>query len=361
VLARALVVLAVLASTFLGAGSVARADEGTTEVCRFTDQRFDEISGMTYSQVHENVIYLHNDSSGGPVIYAVDSTTCRTLATLTIAGIDARDLEAIGSGRDAKGRPILWLADIGDNRDSWPDVRLHRIREPRTLRDQTLTPRTYRFTYADRPHNAEALLADPGSTRVWVVTKQSARGRLYRLPTRLSTTRINIARPVRDEGAFITDGSVSPDGSRYALRDYVDAQVFSGLPPGLDPVRIYLPLQLQGEAMTWTPDGAALLVAGERDDRLLRVDLELAAAPISAPAASSSATTSTTTSAPPSVQALSSDPPVEQQELSTRGGESGAVGSAAGMVLAFALVALGGLVIATAEWRRRRARGAPPG
>ena len=69
----------------------------------------------------------------------------------------------------------------------------------------------------------------------------------------------------------MTDGSVSPDGTRFALRDYVDAEVFDGLPPGADAQTVYLPLQLQGEAMTWTQDGAALLVASERDDRLLRV------------------------------------------------------------------------------------------
>ncbi len=48
------------------------AAEGATTVCRFDDDRFDEISGMTYSQRHEGVIYLHNDSSGGPLVYAVD-------------------------------------------------------------------------------------------------------------------------------------------------------------------------------------------------------------------------------------------------------------------------------------------------
>lgn len=240
-------------------------------VCRFSDPRFDEISGMTYSQRHANVLYLHNDSSGGPRIYAVDSRTCRTLATLTIDGITARDLEAIGSGRDRQGRPVLWVADIGDNLDSWPEVRVHRVREPRVLRDRTVTARTYRFTYPDRPHNAEALLADPSSGRLWIVTKQSARGTIYALPDRLRADRINVARAVRRVGAFVTDGAVSPDGTRFALRDYVDAEVFAGLPPGGQPTTLYLPLQLQGEAMTWTPDGSALLVAGERDDRLLRV------------------------------------------------------------------------------------------
>lgn len=227
---------------------------------------------MTYSQRHPGVLYLHNDSSGGPVVYAVDARTCRTRATLTIAGIPARDLEGIASGRDPRGRPVLWLADIGDNRDSWPQVQVHRIREPRQLVDQTLRAATYRFTYPDRPHNAEAILADPRSDRVWVVTKQSARGRLYALPS-LRRDRVTVARPVADVGAFVTDGAVSPDGSRYVLRDYVDAEVFQGLPPGRSPSTIYLPVQFQGEAVTWTSDGTALLVASERDDRLLRVEL----------------------------------------------------------------------------------------
>jgi hypothetical protein len=248
----------------------AHAVESVQEQCRFSDSRFTEISGMTYSQRHSDVIYLHNDSSGGPLVFAVDARTCRTLATLTVTGIEARDLEAIGSGRDPRGRPVLWVADIGDNRDSWPEVRIHRIREPRRLVDQTLRAVTFRFTYPDRPHNAEAILTDPKSERVWVVTKQSARGRLYELPT-LRRDRVVIARPVEDAGAFVTDASISPDGSRFAIRDYVDAEVRSGLPPGSNPRVVYLPIQLQGEAVTWTSDGSALLVASERDARLLRV------------------------------------------------------------------------------------------
>jgi hypothetical protein len=350
VLTLAAAVLVAVTSLLIGAPSAAHAADGVTTVCSFADERLDEISGMTYSQRHEGVIYVHNDSSGGPLLYAVDSTTCRTLATLTIDGIDARDLEAVGSGRDRRGRPIIWLADIGDNLDSWPEVRLHRVREPTVLRDRTLTAKTYRFTYSDRPHNAEAILADPDSTRVWVVTKQSARGRLYALPRRLSTTEVNVARPVRREGALVTDGSVSPDGSRYALRDYVDAQLFTGLPPGAAAGTVYLPLQLQGEAMTWTPDGTALLVAGERDDRLLRVDVPATDATAS-PASPASATPS------PIGQSLSSDTLSEQQQLTTRG-EGASGGTLVTALVAGGLLALAVLVVVVAEWRRRRT---PPG
>ncbi len=263
--------LLITASLGLLTAPSASSLEGVTEVCRFTDERFTEISGMTYSQAHRDVLYLHNDSSGGPYIYAVSARTCRTLATLTIRGIEARDIEAIGSGRDRRGRPILWIADIGDNRDSWSEVRLHRVREPAVLGDRSLKARTYRFTYPDRPHNAEAILSDPARPRVWVVTKQTARGGVYELPDVMSTKGRHTARRVGDAGAFVTDASVRPDGRGFAVRDYVDALVYDGLPPGRDPERVYLPLQLQGEAMTWTSDGNALLVASERDDRLLRV------------------------------------------------------------------------------------------
>ena len=259
--------------TAIVAAPPAAGADGVTEVCRF-DSRFDEISGMTYSQRHPGILYLHNDSSGGPRIYAVDARTCRTRATLTLAGAQARDLEAIGSGRDAKGRPILWVGDIGDNLDSWPEVRLLRVREPRVLRDQTLKVRTYRFTYPGGPQNAEALLADPRSSRVWVITKKLAHGALYALPD-LRRDRVTVARRVQQEGGLVTDASVSPDGSRYVVRDYVDAQVYAGLPPGQRLGRVYLPFQLQGEAVTWTSDGSALLVASERDRRLLRVPVVL--------------------------------------------------------------------------------------
>lgn len=242
-------------------------------LCRFSDERFVEISGITRSQVHANVLWLHNDSSYGPYVYAVDATDCTTLARIEIAGIEARDLEDIASGTDPAGRPVLWLGDIGDNRDTWPFAWIHRIREPAELVDQTVRARTYRFTYPDGSHNAEALLADPTSQQLWVVTKKLARGTVYALPDPLRPKRLNTATPLGQVGALVTGGAVSPDGQRYVLRDYVNAIIYEGLPPGNEVARIDLPLQLQGEAITWTADGTALLIASERDDRLIRVPI----------------------------------------------------------------------------------------
>lgn len=244
-------------------------------VCRFADPRFSEISGMTPSIRHENVLWLHNDSGGGPRIFAVDATTCETLATLTIKGARARDFESIASGRDDRGRPVLWLGDIGDNLDSWDSVEILRIREPKRLRSRQVSADAFAFTYADRPHNAEAILASPRRERLWIVTKQLAHGSLYRLAAPLRSGVVNVAKKIQVEGGLITDGAVSPLGDRYVLRDYVDAVIYDGLPPGREVARIRLPYQTQGEAISWSADGRSLLVASERDDRLIRVPVPL--------------------------------------------------------------------------------------
>jgi hypothetical protein len=286
--------------------SDARASEPET-ICRFSDDRLVEISGITRSQVHANVLWLHNDSSYGPYIYAVDATDCTTLARIEIEGIEARDLEDIASGIDPAGRPVLWLGDIGDNRDTWPFVWIHRIREPAELVDQTVRARTYRFTYPDGSHDAEALLADPTSQQLWVVTKKLARGTIYALPDPLRPKRLNTATPLEQVGALVTGGAVSPDGQRYVLRDYVNAIIYEGLPPGNEVARIDLPLQLQGEAITWTVDGTALLIASERDDRLIRVPIN---EPINEPTVQPEVPQVIVDAAPPEdVTEVTSDPP----------------------------------------------------
>jgi len=249
------------------------ANAETTVVCTFSDSRFTEISGIAASTQHPHTIWLHNDSSGGPFIYAVDSRTCATRATIKITGAKARDFESIAVGSDKRGRPVIWLGDIGDNRDNWPNVEVLRILEPMNLVSQTLDAKTYRFTYRDRPHNAETLLADPFKPLLWVVTKQLAHGSLYALPDPLRPNLVNISSKLRAEGGLITDGAISPDGTKYVLRDYVDAVVYSGLPPGREIARIALPYQFQGEAITWSADSRSLLIASERDDRLVKVNI----------------------------------------------------------------------------------------
>jgi len=289
--AGALVLLALGASVTPSA--VAADDPGAAHiVCRFSDPRLVEISGITWSRRHPGVYWLHNDSGRGPYLYAVDGTTCRTLARIRIGNIGARDIEAIATGTDPNGRPVLWVGDIGDNRDSWPSVRLHAVVEPARLVDQQVDAVTYRFTYADIPHNAEAIIAAPDRAEVWVVTKQLAAGTVWQVP--LSTTKVTRGVPVGDVGGLVTDAAMSRDGTHYVVRDYLRAYLFDAPVSGstlASPTRVELPFELQGEAVTFAPDDRALLVASEREDALWWVPIT-ASSPSATPTPSGSPSTS---------------------------------------------------------------------
>jgi hypothetical protein len=274
---------------------------GTTLVCRFSDPRLVEISGITWSRAHPGVYWVHNDSGGGPYLYAVDGRTCRTLARIRIGNIGARDIEAIATGTDPQGRPVLWVGDIGDNRNSWPSVRLHAVREPSRLVDQQVDAVTYRFTYPQGPSNAESILAEPGSARLWVVTKEIVAGGVHRVP--LSTSTVRKAVRVAEVGSLVTDAAMSPDGRHYVIRDYLQAWQYDapvGATSIAQGVPIELPAQPQGEAISYTADGSALLVASEVDTALWRVAL---------PTASS---TSTATSAPTTASSGAGSPPASR-------------------------------------------------
>ena len=192
-------------------------------ICELTDPRLTEISGMAPSQLHSGVMWVHNDSGDKARLYALQLSNCAVVGELTLRDVSARDFEGLAAGVDARGRPVLWVGDIGDNRDSWSDVSIYRVREPKKLGKTSAQTQRYRFTYEDRPHNAETILADPNSQQLWIVTKQMASGSVYALPKKLRKSGINIAKKVSSATGLITDGAIKPDGTIFVLRDYFQA------------------------------------------------------------------------------------------------------------------------------------------
>ena len=263
----AILAVAIMTALVVAAPASAQKELPWTEVCRFDDRRLTEISGMAASLMHENVVWVHNDSSDAARLYALDLQTCDTVSELRLRGVQARDFEGLASTRNARGRAALWVGDIGDNRDSWPFVTLHRVWEPKTLGTRSRPVKSWDFTYPDRPHNAETLMVSGRS--VWVATWQLATGGVYSVPLRRT---VASAERLDDVGPLTTDGSIHPDERGYVLRDYLDVHFYVGLPPGRKVATFALPRQVQGEAITWTSDGTGLLIASEEDDRLLRVD-----------------------------------------------------------------------------------------
>ncbi|MFD5316000.1 hypothetical protein [Streptomyces sp. NPDC127098] len=246
--------------------AVAAEDDAGVPPSAFTieDPRITESSGLQASRRHPGVYWTHNDQdAAGPNVYAVDSATGQTVATVTLSGVEGRDLEAISIGPDGD----LWVGDIGDNFDGgWSEVWLYRFPEPAELADATVTPTVYPVTYADGPRDAEALMVHPETGRVYVVSKkQDGTGALYAAPGELSTEGVTTLERVADIGLWATDGAFSPDGTRLVLRGYFAARIYRWEDDAPVPVErsVFPPVQQQGESVTFAPDGRTLMFGTE--------------------------------------------------------------------------------------------------
>ncbi|WP_406515370.1 WD40 repeat domain-containing protein [Streptomyces sp. NBC_00873] len=255
------------------AAAPAMADDGSADRS-FTieDPRITESSGLAASRAHPGIYWTHNDSEDGPYVYAVDSRTGKTVATITMRGVGApRDVEAISLGPDGN----LYVGDIGDNLNgSWDHVWIYRFPEPKVLKDATVRATQFDVKYADGARNAEALMVHPKTGRVYIASKNEDGGGLYEGPAELSTGRTNVFRRVGDV-PWVTDGAFSPDGKELVLRSYFSARgyAFKDGRLGADHP-VHAPLQGQSESVTYTADGSALMFGSEgARSQVVRVDI----------------------------------------------------------------------------------------
>ncbi|MGA0932206.1 MAG: hypothetical protein ACO3TS_05330 [Candidatus Nanopelagicales bacterium] len=333
------------------------AHASVSELCRFDIEKLPEISGLATSALHDRIVWAHNDSGAGPRVYALDMDTCEIRATLKIRGVDALDPEALALGTGSAGAPVLWWGDIGDNTASRRYVEIYEITEPSTLADATVTPTIHRVRLPEAS-DAEALVAD--GDRLWVIGKGLISGTVWRLPTPLPIDGLARARAVGTEDGLVTDAAMRPGGG-YAVRDYSEVRIYSGRPPGTLVERMPLPEQIQGEALTWTSDGTALLVASEGDDRLLLVPVT------SAPQAPSSATETEPTPATASEDDASAPAPSTPEAAAGASPIANAlepadrVGSLAVVALAVGAAVFAVSVLAVALLARLRSRRSPTG
>ncbi|WP_395297823.1 hypothetical protein ACF9IK_33490 [Kitasatospora hibisci] len=259
------VAAALAAAAALGTLAVAPpalAADGAGQAFTITDPRITESSGLAASLAHPGVYWTHNDSDDGPYVYAVDSRG-RTVATVTLRGIEPRDVEAISVGPGGR----IYVGDIGDNLGGkWSEVWIYSFAEPTELRDQSVDVIRYRVRYEDGPRDAEALMVHPVTGRAYIASKKQGGGALYQGPEKLAPTGINTFRRIAD-APWVTDGAFSPDGTRLVLRGYFFATLYrwkDGAPAELG--ALSAPWQRQGESVTFTADGRAVLYGSEGKD-----------------------------------------------------------------------------------------------
>lgn len=239
--------------------------------CRYDTALLPELSGMAPSVRHPGILWAVNDGGNANVLYALDARTCQVRGQHSLTTATA-DSEALASGRDAAGRPVLWVGDIGDNLSRRDSVAVLELPEP-ALGTTSGSATVHRFTYPAGPRDAEGLMPGPNGKSVFVVSKQLPRSTVYRVPLRPGTT---TAVALGRAPALVTDAAVNPRTADYALRDYVRIVRYRGPVTGPRLGSSSPPALRQAEALAFSRNGQLLFTAAEGDPRLLQADVTTA-------------------------------------------------------------------------------------
>ena len=228
------------------AEAIATPDAGVDRVLK--DSRIVESSGLARSRISSTRLWTHNDSGDTARLFAIGSGGA-TLRTFTLTGASHKDWEGMASAVKG-GVSYLYTGDIGDNGKVRSQIYVHRIREPQpSAPSGSRTPVTWAFRYPDGRHNAETLMVRPKSHRIYIVTKATSGGAIYRAPETLSRTKVNVLTRVRSVPAGMSDGVFLSDG-RFVLRVYQTGYLYRSMTAA--PVPFRFPDKGEGVASDWT-------------------------------------------------------------------------------------------------------------
>ncbi len=270
-------------------------------VGRIESDRLVECSGMEPSMLADDLLWAVNDSGNGPFLFAL-GLDGSDRGRVRVAGATNRDWE----GMDTfvwQGRPMILIADVGDNQRRHERHTLYVVEEPGPGRDRLRRSGTVEvawridFAYPDGKHDAEGVAVDAAAGEVLIVTKRDEPPLLFAVPLAatgaggsVTARRVGAVDRIpppssRDRqhtfGAFYsqpTDLDLSPDGRKMVVLTYQHAYLFSRMPEDSwmsavreRPALIRLPPPYEGpllrqrEAICFSPDGMSLLVTSEGD------------------------------------------------------------------------------------------------
>lgn len=251
-------------------------DSEMEEIGTVEEPALGEVSGIGASRRNPGVLWAHNDSGAGPDVYALAEDGA-TLGRYRLEGAEAFDWEDM-----ALGAEHLYIGDIGDNAAQRDEIVVYRVAEPTadpaaSGTEETLSGvETLTLTYEDGPHDAETLLADPMTGDLYVVSKQwdGEVSGLYRVPADAAPGTPVVMERLGDvtgtAGQMATAGDIAADGSLVAVRTYNKILLWDRAPDqpladalAAEPCEAPVPFEIQGEALSFTPEGHGYLTLPE--------------------------------------------------------------------------------------------------
>lgn len=241
------------------------------------DDNLKELSGLVISSApDEATLWGEEDSGNKNAIYLLD-TLGNLVGTKYLSGVFDRDWEDMAAGPGPEpGKYYIYLGDIGDNLRIFPYITVYRFIEPTPdpaqWKDSTIDHfDVINLLYPDGSHNAEALIVDPWTKDIYIITKDTVAG-LYvaRYPQNIreATTMVKLGTlPI----STVTAADITVDGKQILIKNYDNvfywtrnqgesiAQCLQQQPQRLDYVKEY-----QGESIAWTKSGKGYYTISEK-------------------------------------------------------------------------------------------------
>jgi hypothetical protein len=241
-----------------------------------------ELSGLAASRRNPGVLWTHNDSGDTERVFAMD-TSGRLIATYNVSANLQQDWEdiAVGPGPDP-ARSYLYIGSIGGNAGRH-SLYVYRAPEPQTtlgtapyaspLDSVVKLPIHYPGT---EDYNAEALMVDPLTGDIYVVTKDSLTSvaRVFRYPAGEHDPSVDFVlhqvATVQFPGP-VTAGDISGDGREIVLKGYDRSYLWqrpagTSVASALSATACRIPQAIgesKGEAIAFSPDAAEYYTLSE--------------------------------------------------------------------------------------------------
>jgi hypothetical protein len=280
-----------------------------------------ECSGMAISFHQPDAFWAINDSGHSAHVFCV-SLKGKLLARLELVGARNRDWESMTQVSTPAGK-FLVVGDVGDNSSKYGRYQLYIFPEPEfnpgtEIVELKVQPCVIEFMYEDGARDCEGIAIDPTTHDLWLFEKLMQinlrrKPGVYRIPkdewmprvkvhfaaekkvassaentdentnTNTGTAQpLTLKRHCEIGHRFITGADFAPDGKQLILATYSHAihyhrnedQTWSEAIQSVLPTLVPLPIQRQGEAISFTADSQAILMTSEsRHQPIWRVDV----------------------------------------------------------------------------------------
>lgn len=237
----------------------------------------DEASGIVASRTIENGIWVQEDGGNQPDLFLINKQA--ELIKQWRLPFENRDWEDIAFAVDPINKKnYLYIGEIGDNAAQYEDYAIYRFEEPKTVDSDISAFEKFSFKYTGASltkFDAEALIVEPASGDIYIVTKRELNVNVFKISYPQSTSSINDAvflGTIRYPG--ILGGDISSDGKELILKNQYSIyywklkdqeDIFEALSRSRDLSPSY-EIEMQGEAIAFDIEQNGFFTLSERNE-----------------------------------------------------------------------------------------------